>query len=282
MFFPCIHNAQVFGKLVDSESLEPISYAVISWNGGSKGAVSGPEGEFEVVDREVDSVLISAMAYRDTSVSLKSFGNSEIIIYLNRQTYDLPIIEVKSGYFTRMEFEVSNRKKTSLGTASIKFNFFIGTEFANDQLGYIESVSIFFDRARSKNLEHEVIFRLRILGFNDDNYPEYDLLTEFVEIMPERRNRWLTIDLKDNNVRLPDRNFLVAVEYIKKPDLKAKGEPKVFSSGWSIGLSEIPTDQKGLRQMWDNLDGDSWGKSPNFPIENVAPMIKVSAMVLKP
>jgi hypothetical protein len=279
-FIPSILFAQVKGKILDAENLEPICYAVISWDKGSNGVISNVNGEFEVIDQVVDSLLISAMAFRDTSVCLKSFGNHEVILYLERQIFELPIVEIKSGILSQKEFQVSTRKSISIGGGTSEFNFSVGTEFNNSQLGFIESVSIFFDQVKKRKQENKIL-RLRILGFNDENYPEYDLLTQFIELQPRRKNRWLTIDLREYDVRLNEKNFLVAIEFIKNPDISVENDPNEILSGWFIGLSEIPADQKGLLRMWDKLDGRPWGKAPNYPIKNVTPMIKVSAMVLK-
>jgi hypothetical protein len=281
VFIPGFLVAQIHGKILDSESHEPISYAVISWNGGTQGVVSNSNGEFEVVNLELDSLCISAMAYRDTCVALKSFGNNKMLIYLDRQTFVFPEIEVKSSQLTKKEFRVSEKKSTGVGGGNTKYNFIIGTEFTNDQLGTIESVSIFFSDLynRKKSIQ---ILRLRILSFNEENQPEYDLLTEFVEIKPRRKNRWYTIDLSEYNLRLDKKNFLVGVEYFLNPDMDADNYSVKFQRGWIVGMSEIQKDQRGLIQIWDKWDGIPWGNAPNSPIKNVVPMIKVSAMVLEP
>ncbi len=281
LFVPGTLVAQVFGKILDSESLEPVSYGVISWNGGTNGVVSNIDGEFEIVDLKPDSLCVSALAFKDTCLAPKPTGTNELLIYLDRQIYDLPEIEVGSIKLARKEFQVSDNLSTGIGGSLSKLNYFVGTEFSNEQLGVIESVSIFFGQFQNSKMGDKIM-RLRILTFNDENFPEYDLLTEFVPLNPRRKNRWLTIDLEKYDLRLDKRNFLVAVEYVKNPDLEVDKDSREYGSGWSIGLSEIPANQEGLIQMWDKLDGGPWGKAPNFPIKNVVPMIKVSARVYDP
>lgn len=281
-FGPNLLFTQVKGKLLNTENLEPIGYAVISWNGGSKGVISNEKGEFEITAQVVDSFIkISAMVFQDTSINLKVLKNQENTIYLRRQTFDLPTVEIKSGIPTRKKFDVSSEKYTCIGSGTSGFNFSVGTEFNNSHFGFIETVSIFFNH-HGRRAQGNKVMRLRVLGFNDDNYPEFDLLTEFVKLNPRRKNRWFTIDLSKFNVPLNNSNFLVAIEFIKDPDLEDDNDQSSILSGWSVGLSEIPSDQKGLLQMWDKLDGGKWDRAPNYPIQNVVPMIKVSSKVYGP
>jgi len=100
------------GKVIDSQTLEALSYVHIGIVGKNMGVISKENGSFEInLDKgEVkDSLTFSMIGYETQSMLLKGIADNNLLIKLNPTNYSLSLVTVADSRLVKK----SNLKKKS-------------------------------------------------------------------------------------------------------------------------------------------------------------------------
>lgn len=269
IFISLVLNAQILaqttGKVYDLITGEPLIGVMISNNAGEIVSITDPEGLF--IFSETEGVFkVSVMGYRDTSVVIERQGKQEWHrIGLSPQAYDLPEVRVIDHAWESRTFDIRERRLRPFALRyrpyKIYGNIKRGTSFRNSYHGKITSLSIYFSDAG--NTDEFQFLRLRILEMNDEGKPGMDLLRETVLLEPEDKG-WYTVDLKDFDIPLTGREFLVAVEFIFRKFSK-EDMPEDIDEGRSkdlplITLTRLPRSERAHYAHWAATNYSPWWK----------------------
>lgn len=90
---------EMFFKIIDNKTSEPISYATVLIKGSDLGVIADYNGEFRMPTKYYDTsvIIISSIGYRTSEIPLNSLKLKEInIIKINPQTEALDVVVVNS------------------------------------------------------------------------------------------------------------------------------------------------------------------------------------------
>jgi len=92
-------TTEVFGKVTDAATKEPLSYVNVRLYGGvPRATITDPRGEFRLRSTEkVDSIVFSYIGYRTRSIKMKRGGEQELNIAMGSDELKLTEITVKAG-----------------------------------------------------------------------------------------------------------------------------------------------------------------------------------------
>lgn len=90
---------EIFGKVTDASTKEPIPYANVRLYGGvPRAAMTDPKGEYRLRTTEkIDSIVFSSIGYRTRNVAIKRGGMLELNIAMGSDELKLTEITVKAG-----------------------------------------------------------------------------------------------------------------------------------------------------------------------------------------
>lgn len=249
----------ITGRVVDSQSKDPIPFASINLADEQTGALTNEYGYFQLAMpmRSVDdSIIVMALGFRRTALFVKRGRNMEdLIIELPRQSIKLDNITVQAS---KVKMMTLGAHTSSPGAGMIQG--MPGSQYAslmkNDKgkkLGFIRTVSFYI----GENGFPREPFRVRIYRA-DGNYnaPNSDMLLENVVVSAARGGEWFTVDLSTYNIPAPEEGFYVAMEWIVSGD---KFYTTNFMDNYTpYGQILRPTFEFKDARTWNYTIGRGW------------------------
>lgn len=228
------NSTEIFGKIFDSKTNEPLSYVNIGILNGEVGTVTDTNGSFklEINDRFInDTLRISMIGYKPVEMMIKDIDSKgPLSINLTEQISQLNEVVITAKAF----------KKKTLGNKTK--SKFMSTGFSYDQLGAEIGVKInirknptFIDafnfNISYNRLSAKSIFRLNFYSVRK-NKPFENILSKniLVPIAPKQAGL-ITVDLKPYDIVLTE-DVIVTLEWVDNQGENKKGEAIFFSLGF--------------------------------------------------
>ncbi|HEV8512544.1 MAG TPA: carboxypeptidase-like regulatory domain-containing protein [Cyclobacteriaceae bacterium] len=225
------------GKVIESNTNNPIPYANIGIRNSSVGTISNADGTFlaSVPDDHLkDTVTFSALGYLHQSIPVAQLNsnNSVTIILSTKETF-LQEVTISSKREKAKEFDLGNRySKGGLNMSSAE-EATAGASVAllvqNKYPSYYSDLiyPVFLEDAKVRiNGNTTGHFKIRVRLFEVDSLtgqPGKDMLNESIVIESDMRSGWLRFDLSKYNLQV-NGSFFLAFEWIM--DEKDRSELK--------------------------------------------------------
>lgn len=102
-------NTEIFGRVTDAKTKEPLGYVNVRLYGGvPKATMTNPKGEFSVRSIEkVDSIVFSYLGYGSRNIRVKRGGTQELNIEMGSEELKLVEITVKAGKKRKREIDTT-------------------------------------------------------------------------------------------------------------------------------------------------------------------------------
>ena len=205
------------GRVIDSDTQEPVPFVNIGITQSMTGTVSDENGKYQLrFASPLDVVTFSSIGYRTENVEAgKLLENGEI--NLQPQPYDIPAIELNASAFTR---EVILGAKLEEQGHSIGFGSSeLGTEIAaHVEIGketFLKSAHFSINHAAGDSL----LYRVNLYDFQDGQAGA-SLLPQNVIVTALQKRGTVDVDLSEFNLTASN-DVLLALEWIK--DDQGKG-----------------------------------------------------------
>lgn len=227
LFFPCCIQAQSYydGEVVDTKNNQKIAYATIGLIKENTGINADEQGRFQLVSKKIkqDTLIISSVGYETLKIAVDQLPIDGRYLMKDKKKELDNIVVLQTSTKTTLD-----RFKTC-GSSFYLSNGYI-SEIAKRftmpvKHAYIDKIEI------CKSADN-AIFRLRIYSMDSiSKRPLYDLSDTIIEIKSLRRN--VEVDLSAYKIFVPDKDFFVAIEWLKIPynlsqeKIKMKGVEKV-------------------------------------------------------
>lgn len=272
LLLTCSLNAQRItfeGKLLDSQTKEPVIYANLSFLNSEKGISSNEDGTFQMyLDKKYlnQKVHISCLNYKDTIVLASSLQKG--ILYLNSKTEMLNEIILSRKLEREVVLDPVKKDITRMHSRGLRMvaKYFPNTK-KNDCCKYLTKITIEFPRRGNKNSK----FRFRI--FDRDSVtgkPKDDLLLQNIPVTVTEDQTQVELDVTDHNIKMPKDGFFVAFEKLFIPFNKyGKNENDPTEEGFYspvIGVTKSKAFRKYSRNymyvkgQWMELPGSNRGR----------------------
>ncbi len=257
-------NAQTLltGKIIDSETQQPIPYSTIIVKNSTIGTMADINGFFKlnITKNLSDSLIFSSLGYKDKVISGSQLKGS---VSLQRKNYEIPEVIVYNKKTTTVELGVKRSAKQSsgIGTQS-KMNFQEVLYIPNDlQIeGWIKTISYYILNDGVPNTP----FRVRIFEKNDTlKCPSKDILNKSVIISGKKRGGWITVETDSLHIPFSKNGVFIGMEWLYDTDnyhytktFPIDGKKATFHRfGQIIGTTNTISK---LRTWWCYSSYDKW------------------------
>ena len=253
---------------------EPIPYASLSWNNGKMGLIANDNGEI-ILESVPQEFLVSALGYKDSIYIIGEDKLGKSVLFLAPTGLTLPEVTIKPSKTKKRTIALKSKNKSSLASYT-DYKFAIGSSIKVEKTSEIRGVKFFIERVGSIH-PHKI--RLRILKLDEEMYPSYDILNEFVELKPHKKG-WVYLDLEKFSLIIESGYYLFALEWLIIDEFKKSEIWQVYNEA---------KDVISLRTYISNLsyDPNIWHKKDDYPwklmsdginINSFAPWMKVELL----
>ena len=231
LIFPIftVGQSTIAGKIINSKSKIAIPFATVGLMKENIGTNSSEEGYFKLTSNKLvstDTLIFSCIGFKTLKLPVNFNEKVEMTYELTEQ------ISVLN------EVVVSNKKKwtsTILNDFSSCGNTFISSS------GYQTQLAQHFQVEEENSLLTEIkicrfsiaildpektIFRIRVYGFDTlTKSPSKDLCDQIIEV--KTRSKTIHLNLEKYKINIPNKDFFVAIEWLKIPFNEDKSKMKV-------------------------------------------------------
>lgn len=242
-----ILKAQTIRGTIKSTKDTPLAYAHIISKESREITFTDVDGTFEIRTKNVDTLFISMIGYKDTSIVVQSTFANFVNITLRATNYDLPLTDIHPDD-TKNKKILELIKSPSGNMHHIHFMGYGGTmaqrvDNPYDKTGKIEE--IIFSIVKTTEA---TFVRLRLYDILQ-NRPNTDLLNENIIINIPKGATKIRINLEDKMILLPSKGCFIGIELID-PRQKRKGKQN----------EKTPPPQPGLKGFCIDYPNQSFTK----------------------
>ncbi len=253
---------------------EPIPYASLSWNNGKMGLVANENGEI-ILESVPQEFLVSALGYKDSIYIIGKDKLNKDALLLAPTGLTLPELTIKPSKTKKRTIALKSKNKSGLKSYA-DYKSALGSSVKVKKTSEIIGVKFFIERAGSIH-PHKI--RLRILKFDEEMYPSYDILNEFVELKPHKKG-WVYLDLEKFSLIIDSGYYLFALEWLIIDEFKKSEMRQIYNEA---------KDVLSIRTYISSLsyDPNIWQKKGDYPwklmsdginINPFAPWMKVEIL----
>lgn len=241
---------EIFGRVLDEFTHQPIAYANIGVIGSNVGTISDLDGDFRMVfqqDMFSDSVSISALGYGRRLIPLKILiEHNGRAILLPRKEKVLGEVQIEGKIEKNRVFQLGNPRSKGgvLETDTVYAGRSISLLIENREPNFKKKLQfpVYLKTARLKifrnNLD-SIKFRIRVNRVDDETgEPGFDMFHESFVVTSEIRNGWIEFDLSNHRI-LVDGPFYVTFEQIFDSQ-----DRQLIASGFREFMEKHPEDIK--------------------------------------
>jgi hypothetical protein len=267
-FFLTFHFAygqiSIKGKVVDQSTKKPIAYTNIGIVNTGIGTISNEDGTFSLQVPDVnlkDTLHLSAIGFGKKNISIQSFLDRDLTIYLKEQIIQLNEVTVTTKKEKNKFFELGNCR--SRGGTLETDTVYAGsaTALLIENVNPIQkdlSFPVYLKEARIRIFRNNLSsFKLRVRLYSVDSLttgPGKDLLSKSIVVESSMKNGWVIFDFSEPQF-LVTKPFFVAFERIL-----TKKDRELVASGFQEFMRKHPNRLKvdtmifeGKRQVRQRL-----------------------------
>lgn len=219
LMIPFLGNAQVriSGSVLDSSDDQPLAYVNIGFPGRNLGTTSDPDGSFSIwvpKKLEEDTIVFSHLGYKVRKVPVKYLSlNREYNIKLDPKPIPLGAVSVSSdARFRKDRLGWMRGKEGTYPTDSISGGACIAILLKSPEAPFLIDevwLRILY------NSKDTLKFKLRFFAVDSlTGGPGRDLLEKNVIISSTKRIDWIRIDVSDELIDIPEKEFYAGFEWI--------------------------------------------------------------------
>lgn len=206
------------GKVIDSESREPLAFVHIGVFNKNMGVISDEEGAFQLDlsrAQKYDSIGFSMVGYKTLFLSGGQLNtSSDVVIPMQPTSFKLDeVIISESRKIPTQDFGRSKPTKTTTGESGLPglgWGGEWGLKIFNDGKTYdVESISF---HMRFNTID-SALFRINLYQVQG-NMPGESILKQDIYVKSYRKQKWITAEVIDHGIRI-DENVIATFEFVK-------------------------------------------------------------------
>ena len=227
--FLTIGQTNIFGKVINHKNKEAIAFVTVGLMKENIGTNASEDGSFQLVSTKIklnDTLIFSSVGFATLKLPVDKFKTDNIVVELSEQQTILnEVIVTNKSFWTSV----------TLNDFSKCGNSFISSS------GYQTQLAQHFQAPKDNSILQDIkicrfslpliaiektIFRIRIYDIDTlKKSPSSDLCDQIIEV--KTRSKTISINLEKYKIRIPNKDFFVAVEWLKIPFNESKSKMKV-------------------------------------------------------
>ncbi|MCW4468797.1 carboxypeptidase-like regulatory domain-containing protein [Flavobacterium sp. MFBS3-15] len=206
-------NAQIKGTIIDSETKQPIPLVNIWVVGDDTGTTANEQGNFELKETDDSKTLLfSAVGYGDVSIKIIDLKSTVIMSPKAIELNEVVIRQKKEKIFRTINALEDEEETYFASSTTVKPRMIarlIPNRSEYDGTPFIKDVT-FITVSRSPDSK----FNLRLYSVAEDGSPGELLYDKNLICTVKKNKRISTIDLSSYNLKMPEKGFFVAIEWL--------------------------------------------------------------------
>jgi len=231
LLFPFFAFGQstIRGKVVNSKNKMAIPFATVGLINENIGTTASEEGFFQFVTiqiRNVDTLIISCIGFKTLKLPYDFTEKADITIEITEQVTVLNevVVSNKNNWISVILNDFSNCGNSFITSSG--FQTQLAQHFqVKEENSLLTDIKIC--RMSIALLDPEkTIFRVRVYDIDTlTKSPSTDLCDQIIEI--KTRSKFITLNLEKYKIHIPNKDFFVAIEWLKIPFNQSKSKMKV-------------------------------------------------------
>ncbi len=211
-------------KIVDSKTKEPVSFSHVKVINQPKGEIANYYGVFylDSTYNISDTLNISCIGYEDRYVTLSNLKVNNIVELLAK-TQNLQVVEVKAEKVKCKLRKLGVRKKPKTMFVDYSITANNGVERATwipneySVVGYLKLINIFITNYGFPDAH----FRIHVYECSHfETKPGKELTTSNIIASGTTGNEWVTINMEEHYIEVPENGCFIGVEWFDSPKSK--------------------------------------------------------------
>jgi CarboxypepD_reg-like domain len=221
LFFLCnsifTQNINLKGVVLNSQTNQPIIYAVVGLMKENRGVSTDEMGQFELENvNKQDTLLVSCVGFEKQVLSVSEYKEGKI--RLMQVAFQLPVLTVKPQLSKNLivnnfkSQEIKDYMTTKLNDTIAMTQMAQFFENPGEATWFVRELNL----VRAKHFpssENKAKFRLRFYGVDETGKPDGKDICE--PILIDNKKNLIQLDITKSNLIIPPKGLFVAVEWIK-------------------------------------------------------------------
>lgn len=203
-------SSQVDGIIIDSQSLDPISFAHIQISGSKKGFTANLEGYYSIKIRDTDTLVVSAIGYKTKLISKLDVKDT---IVLNPTSYKLTEVIIQNQ---SKQLEIGRIKKqifSNYNGAEIGYAYMIGRRLKYDSLYRMTPLIKKIEILTDSDID-SAQFNIRLYEADSYGFPDRELYNKSIFGFAQKGVNETSIDIEQLYLRFPENGLFIAIEWL--------------------------------------------------------------------
>lgn len=233
LFFTFIISISTFGqgnKKVELIILDgynkAIPYCIIVNTKREYGFLSDSSGKVTFIVPETDTLIVENLGYFPKKIPVKNISSTILNVKLDENPILLKEFVVKKNNRV-FNIGISSKAKTSNLKWQVIHNFELCLYIKNNLNFpcFIKRVNFYTGFSGTPITP----FRLKIYSVDKNKFPEKNLLKNNVIVSPKNKSKWISIDLEEYLISLPENGIAIGIEWLYPTQSKIlnKAGPKI-------------------------------------------------------
>ncbi len=253
------------GVVQDAATGKPIPYATVGLVKENTGTTSGEDGRFELRSEKPkaeDSLLFQGLGYASFKMAVSAFSAGSGTVSLSGKIRELQEVGIRPKPLLQKAVLNKHSRRSHHSYGSVGYISQMAQHFTAPALpALLEETSI-------RTMNSKGRFRLRIYRMDTlTKGPGEDLCGQSIEL--DARGGETTIDLRPYSIYLHEKDFFIAVEWLKIPanedwyNMKIDGK-KVRRFGSYMPSVDFSRTQTTEVRMWHQTYTGEWKRMDKF------------------
>ena len=242
------------GTILDKESGEPISYAMIGVNERYIGVVSDGKGEFTLPYNDKiansDSITVTCLGYHALKMAVNDVKGSKMDIYMNISALRIDEVVVRAGEKKSVKIGYSSAGTRMLSTPLFAHSELDDSNELGKECGVVLKIK---DDSDIKSLNFYLVrndydsIKLRVLFYSvEDGLPKDIIVNQDIVFeVTDKKAGWINVDLSSYNIQFEaGKDVAVALMALDETDRKQ------FFISLSLFKHNLVI-RKGVQDVWN-------------------------------
>jgi hypothetical protein len=211
---------------VVNEVGNPLPYSIAYCKNNNSGVAANEKGEIIIeVEKQTDSITFSMIGHHSLSKVVADLQTDSTVILSTREYIleETIITAPQSQYYYKSLIEGDN----SFVINGRSGNILLVKMYAPEHAGKVIS-KILAQTARIKGIKNDLLnLRVRIYSIGANGFPDYDLLTQTIEVTVGKKQKLIEADVSICNITMPKSGIFVGFEWLPKEQTKIDDERKL-------------------------------------------------------
>lgn len=260
-------EAQIQGRIVNSETMEPIPYVNIWVKGKSNGTNSDMSGYYHINAQINDTLIFSAVGYQTSEVSINQ-NEERVMLKPSIQVLDEVIVKPTKEFLKIINPIRAKKCGYSYGVGDKVEPWMIGRIFLYDS-AYQSTPYIQKIRFVTRSDIRDALMNIRVYVLDQEALPDQHLVKKNLQVEVKKGRRINEVDISGHDLKFPGNGIAVVAEWYVLPRNRYEYQYTMSGSrkkrngvSYEPSICTMESEDQGSTLIYRK---GKWRKAPPFP-----------------